>query len=166
MLFSRDATAPGQLREQDTRAAMRPALAKEVRTLANLGWSVRSQSATTAELETREPFNWWLAYAGSLMLLGIGGLIYAVSWMISPRVRLLLHEEDDGSVTRWGDTHSAAGQQLDMADRDAPGSSQAAESRRWRDDRVLLAVSAFAGVTLAYAAIWFFLVLGVLAAVS
>ena len=69
-------------------------LAKEVRELANLGLG-----ATTAELETRQPFNWWLAYAGSLMLFGIGGLIYAASWLVSSHVRLFLHENEDGSVT-------------------------------------------------------------------
>ena len=166
IVLSKDAIAPAYAAERNTRAIMRPALAGEVGALANLGWSIKSQGTTTAELETREPFNWWLAYASSLMLLGIGGLIYAASWLISSRVRLFLHEEADGSVTRWGDTHVAARQQLDMADRDATGSTQATDSRRWKDDRILIALGAFAGVTLVYAVIWFFLVLGVMAAVG
>ena len=165
IVLSKDAIAPAYTAERNTRAIMRPALAKEVGELANLGWSIKSQGTTIAELETREQFNWWLAYASSLMLLGIGGLIYAASWLISSRVRLFLHEEEDGSVTRWGDIHFAAGQQFNMAERDA-SSSQPTESWRWRDDRVFLALSAFAGVTLVYAAIWFFLVLGVMAAVG
>ncbi len=165
-MLSRDAIAPAYAAERTTSAIMRPTLAGEVGALANLGWSIRSQGTATAELETREPFNWWLAYAGSLMLLGIGGFIYAASWLISSRVRLFLHEEDDGSVTRWGDTQYASRQQLDRADRDAIASSRATESQRWRNDRVLLALGAFAGVTMVYAAIWFFLVLGVMAALG
>lgn len=167
MLFSRrDVAAPGYAKERDARATMRPALAKEVHALANLGWSAKTHSATSAELETREPFNWWLAYAGSLMLLGVGGLIYAVSWMISSRVRLFLHEEDDGSVTRWGDTQFASWQQLDVADRDADGSSQTTSSPASKGDRVLLGLTALAGATLVNAAVWFFLVLGIIAAVN
>ena len=166
IVLSKDAIAPAYAAERNTHAIMRPALAGEVGALANLGWSIKSLGTTTAELETREPFNWWLAYASSLMLLGIGGLIYAASWVISSRMRLVLHEEDDGSVTRWGDTQFASRQQFDMSERDASGSSQATESRRLKADRVLLALSAFAGVTLVYAAIWFFLVLGVMAAVG
>lgn len=166
IVLSTEAIAPGRENDQDTRSIMRPALAEEVGALANLGWSIKSQGTTTAELETREPFNWWLAYASSLMLLGIGGLIYVASWLISSRVRVFLHEEDDGSVTRWGDTQFAARQQLDLADQDASGSSPATESRRLKADRELLALSAFAGVTLVYAAVWFFLVLGVMAAVG
>lgn len=166
MMLSKDAIAPPYAAERDTRAVMRPALAGEVGVLANLGWTIRSQGTTTAELETREPFNWWLAYASSLMLLGIGGLIYAASWLITSRVRLFLHEEEDGSVTRWGDTQFASRQRSEIADGIAGGSWQAPGSQRWRGDRVLLALSALAGVTLVYAAVWFFLVLGVMAALG
>ena len=74
-MLSKDAIAPAYAAERNTRSIMRPALAEEVGALATLGWSIKSQGTTTAELETREPFNWWLAYASSLMLLGIGGLI-------------------------------------------------------------------------------------------
>ena len=164
MLFSRDVAAPVYANGRDARAVMRPALAKEVRELANLGWSIKSQSATTAELETRQPFNWWLGYAGSLMLLGVGGLIYAASWLISSQVRLFLHENEDGSVTMGGDTQFLSWQQLDRADPDPGRSSQATNSVRMRADRVLLGVSALVGLMLANAAIWFFLVLGVIAA--
>ena len=165
-MLSRDAIAPAHAAEQDARAIMRPALAKEVGALANLGWHIKSQGATTAELETREPFNWWLAYAGSLMLLGVGGLIYAASWLISSRMRLFLHEEEDGSVTRWGDTHFAAGRLVDTTDRDVRGSSRAPSSPMLRDHRAFVALSALVGVMLIYAAVWFFLVLGVMAAVG
>ena len=141
-------------------------LAREVAALANLGWTIKSQSATTAELETREPFNWWLVYAGSLMLLGVGGLIYAASWLISSRVRLFLHEREDGSVTMSGDTQFASWQRLDMADPDAGGSSQATNTARLTANRVFVGLSASVGVMLVNAAIWFFLVLGLLAAVD
>ena len=164
MLFSRHAAAPGYVNEWEARAIMRPALAMEVRALGNLGWSIKSQSATTAELETREPFNWWLVYAGSLMLLGVGGLIYAGSWLISSRVRLFLHENEDGSVTMRGDTQFLSWQQLDRADPDAGGPSQLTNSPGMRADRMLLGLSALVGVMLANVAIWFFLALGVIAA--
>ena len=163
-MLSKDAIALPYVADRDTRADMRPTLAGEVGVLANLGWSIKSQGVTTAELETREPFNWWLAYASSLMLLGIGGLIYAASWLLTSRVRLFLHEEEDGSVTRWGDTEFASRQQSGLVDGDAGGPTQAPGSQRRRGDRVLLALSVLAGVTLVYAAVWFFLVLGVMAA--
>lgn len=164
MLFSRDAVVPRYADEQAARAIMQPALAKEVRELANLGWSIKSQSATTAELETREPFNWWLAYAGSLMLLGAGGLIYAASWLVFSRVRLFLHDNEEGFVTMAGDTQFLSWQQLDRADTDKGPSSEATNGAGMRADRILLGLSALVGVMLANAAIWFFLVLGVMAA--
>ena len=162
MVLSRDAAGARYANYRDPGVIIRPALAEDVTALANLGWSIKSQSATTAALETREPFNWWLLYAGSLMLLGVGGLIYAASWLISSRVRLFLHENEDGSVTMRGDIRFWSRQQLDRADRDASGSSRP----RLRADRVFLGLSAYAGVMLANAAIWFLLVLGVIAAVG
>ena len=164
MLVSRDAATPTYAGERDARFIMRQALAKEVGALAESGWSIKSQSATTAELETREPFNWWLVYAGSLMLLGLGGLIYAASWLISSRVRLFLHEREDGSVTMSGDTQFASWQRLDLADPDAGGSLQ--NGARLTANQVFVGLSASLGVMLLNAAIWFFLVLGVLAAVD
>ncbi len=164
MLFSRDAIAPSYADYRSARAIMRRALAKEVRELANLGWSIKSQGATIAELETRQPFNWWLAYAGSLMLLGVGGLVYATSWLLSSRVRLFLRESEDAAVTIWGDTDFLSWQQLDGADADAGGPPPPADSTGMRADRILLGLSALVGVMLANVAIWFFLVLGVIAA--
>ncbi len=165
-MLTSDATAPVHTVEHDTRAAMRPALAREVSALASLGWAVRSQRATTAELEAREPFNWWLAYAGSLMLLGIGGLIYVASWLISSRVRLFLHEQEDGSVTRWGDTQFASLQQLDLANQEARGPSQSTGSPALHGRRELLGLTVLVGAVMVNAAIWFFLVLGMMAAVN
>lgn len=164
MIFSRDVAAPPYAEERGARSIMQPTLAKKVRELANLGWSIKSQSATTVELEARQPFNWWLAYAGSLMLLGVGGLIYAASWLLSSRVRLFLHEKEGGSVTMGGDTQFLSRQQLDKADTDEGGSSPATSRPGMRADRILLGLSALVGVMLANAAIWFFLVLGLMAA--
>ena len=39
---------------------MTEALSVRLGELADMGWSVKFESETTAALETRAPFNWWL----------------------------------------------------------------------------------------------------------
>lgn len=101
--------------------AMRPALAAEVHGFVSLGWRVKSQTATTASLETREAFNWWLFYFSLLVLFGIGGLLYVISWLACSRVHLFLHAQDDGTLTMSGDTQFLARQRQELAALRAPG---------------------------------------------
>ena len=82
---------------------MNPALAVEVETLVNLGWSVRTQTETSASLEMRRPFNWWFFLLSLLLFVGIGAVIYVLYWLITSEADLFLRQ-DGGTVVMSGDT--------------------------------------------------------------
>jgi hypothetical protein len=78
-------------------------LSAEVSRLVPHGWHVRSQTETTASLDTRTPFNWlWFALA-ILLFFGFGGLLYVTFWLIVSHAHLFLHVEN-GLVISSGDT--------------------------------------------------------------
>ena len=81
---------------------MDPALATEVAELTSYGWDVKTQTETTAFLETRRPFNWWILALSILLLLGFGALLYLLFWLIFARAQLFLRVEG-GEVKPSGD---------------------------------------------------------------
>ena len=74
---------------------MHQALAAEVDTLVDLGWTLRSGTNTTAALQTRGPFNWFLFALSMLLSLGVGGLIYLTFWLTMDRADVFLRLADD-----------------------------------------------------------------------
>ena len=81
---------------------MTDALATRVGELVDMGWSLKSQSETTAALETRSPINWWLFALSVILLFGLGVLIYLVYWLIISKARIFLYIKD-GVVVASGD---------------------------------------------------------------
>lgn len=74
---------------------MHQALAAEVHTLVDMGWKLRSGTSTTAALQTRGPFNWFLFALSILFFLGVGGLIYLTFWLTMDRADVFLRVADD-----------------------------------------------------------------------
>ena len=74
---------------------MNQALAAEVHTLVDMGWTLRSGTDTTAALQTRGPFNWFLFALSMLFFLGVGGLIYLTFWLTTDRADVFLRVADD-----------------------------------------------------------------------
>jgi hypothetical protein len=83
---------------------MNAALAMETSRLVDWGWDVKSQTDTTAFLETRGPFNWLFFAILILLFPFIGGLLYIAFWLIVSRVDVFLTVNDGGTVAASGDT--------------------------------------------------------------
>ena len=77
-------------------------LASRVGELVNLGWSLKTQTDTTAALETRKPINWWLFALCIILLFGLGALLYLVFWLLTSRAHLFLSVKD-GEIVTSGD---------------------------------------------------------------
>jgi uncharacterized protein with PQ loop repeat len=92
---------------------MRPVLAMEVEILSSMGWRVVSQTETTAALETRGPFSWWIFFFALLFFFLFGGLIYIVWWLIFDRHDLFLRVDNDQVVTS-GDVWLVQRQRADL----------------------------------------------------
>lgn len=88
---------------------MHAALASETGRLVDWGWDVKSNTDTTAFLETRGPFNWLLFAVLVLLFPFIGGLLYIVFWLIASRVHLFLRMDGD-RVVPSGDVWYVEGQ--------------------------------------------------------
>ena len=82
---------------------MDPVLAAEVETLVNLGWSVGTQTDTSAYLKMRRPFHWWIFLVSLLLFLGIGGVMYVLYWLITADADLFVHQVGDNLLIT-GDT--------------------------------------------------------------
>ena len=82
---------------------MDPALAAEIETLVSLGWSVRTQTDTSASLEVRRPFHWWIFLLSLLLFIGVGAVIYVLYWFITSEADLFVHQ-DEGTLVMSGDT--------------------------------------------------------------
>lgn len=74
---------------------MHQALAAEVHTLVDMGWTLKSGTDTTAALQTRGPFNWFLFALCILFFLGVGGLIYLTFWLTMDRADVFIRVADD-----------------------------------------------------------------------
>ena len=92
---------------------MDPALAAEVETLVNLGWSVGAQTDTSAYLEMRRPFQWWIFLLSLLLFAGIGGVIYVLYWLVTSDADLFVHQVGDTLVIS-GDTELLSRQKAEM----------------------------------------------------
>jgi hypothetical protein len=79
---------------------MTSVLAARVRELVDMGWSLKSQTETTAVLEARKPFN-WLLFALLLFFFFVA-LIYLMYWFMVSRATVFLTVED-GKLVASGD---------------------------------------------------------------
>jgi hypothetical protein len=82
---------------------MQTALAKRIDQLVECGWVPRTTTETTASLEGRRPFNWWLFLLVIVFFPLFGGIVYLIFWMATSSMTVFLHEEGD-RVIEAGDT--------------------------------------------------------------
>ncbi len=82
---------------------MNAALATEMDVLSSVGWRVESQTETTASLETRGPFNWWIFLFCLLFFPIIGSAIYILWWLIFDQHHLFVRVENE-QMSSSGDT--------------------------------------------------------------
>jgi len=78
-------------------------LASRVGELVDLGWSLETQTDTSAALETRKPINWWLFALCIILFFGLGALLYLVFWLLTSKAQLFLSVKD-GEIVASGDT--------------------------------------------------------------
>lgn len=123
-------------------------LAARVRELVDMGWDVKSQSETTAVLETRNPFN-WLLFA-LLLLFFFLALIYLAYWFMVSRATVFLSVEN-GKVVESGNLAFIARQEKDRT-RTIAKAQQIKERGFWR----VMWPSVLAWI--AMMAMWFFLI--------
>ena len=123
-------------------------LAARVRELVDMGWDVKSQSETTAVLETRNPFN-WLLFALLLFFFFLA-LIYLAYWFMMSRATVFLSVEN-GKVVESGNVVFIARQEKDRT-RTIAKAQQIKERGFWR----VMWPSVLAWV--AMMAMWFFLI--------
>ncbi len=81
---------------------MTEVLAGRVNDLTSLGWELKSQTETTAALETRRAFNWHFFALMLVLFPGVGGALYAAFWAMTPHVHLFLAEREGEIVTSGG----------------------------------------------------------------
>ncbi len=91
---------------------MTDALSARVGELTDMGWSLKSQTETTAALETRQPFNWLLFALFIILLFGFGALLYIAFWLLVPKAQLFLVEKD-GALAASGDVWMVERQERD-----------------------------------------------------
>jgi hypothetical protein len=123
-------------------------LAARVRELVDMGWNVKSQSETTAVLETRSSFN-WLLFALLLFFFFVA-LIYLAYWSMVSRATVFLSVEN-GKLVASGNLPFIARQEKDR-EKTIEKANQIKERGFWR----VMWPSVLAWV--AMMALWFFLI--------
>ena len=71
--------------------------------LVDMGWNIKSQTESTAILETRRPINWWLFLLFFLFFFFVGALIYLIVWSLTAKANVFLAVKD-GEVVQYGDS--------------------------------------------------------------
>lgn len=81
---------------------MSDALAKRIGELTEMGWTLKSHTDTSASLDTRRPFNWWLFLLFVILLFGFGALLYLMFYLLMPKSQVFLVDKN-GTVSATGD---------------------------------------------------------------
>jgi hypothetical protein len=74
---------------------MHPALAKRVDELVECGWEPHTTTETSAALQGRRPFSWWLFLLVVVFFPLFGGILYLIFWISTSRATVFLHAEGD-----------------------------------------------------------------------
>ena len=82
---------------------METALSQRVHELVECGWEPLTMTETTASLQGRRPFNWWLFLLVWVFFPVFGGVLYLVFYLATSRATVFLHAES-GGVETVGDT--------------------------------------------------------------
>jgi len=81
---------------------MEAVLSQRVKQLVSNGWEPVTTTETTASLEGRRPFAWWLFLIVIFLFPLFGGLLYLVFWLATSKATVFLHVEQ-GNVVVAGD---------------------------------------------------------------
>lgn len=136
---------------------MTAALAKRIGLLTDMGWSVRSQTESTAALETRRPFNWMIFLLLLIFSLGGGALLYTGYWLLTSRAQIFPAVEEEG-IAVHGDTWLVQNQERDIA-----RAIEAAEAIRQRGFWSVMWPSVVGSFV--FVGVWFLLIWGFIALV-
>lgn len=77
---------------------MEAILSQRVDQLVSNGWEPVTTTETTASLEGRRPFAWWLFLIVIFVFPLFGGLLYLVFWLATSKATVFLHVEQDKIV--------------------------------------------------------------------
>ena len=81
---------------------MQAALAKRIDELVECGWEPITTTETSASLQGRRPFNWWLFLMVVVFFPLFGGILYLIFWQATSRATVFLHQDGD-EVHQSGD---------------------------------------------------------------
>ena len=81
---------------------MEALLSQRVAELVSNGWEPVTTTETTASLEGRRPFAWWLFLIVIFLFPLFGGLLYLVFWLATSMATVFLHVEQ-GTIAVAGD---------------------------------------------------------------
>jgi hypothetical protein len=81
---------------------MEAVLSQRVAELVSNGWEPVTTTETTASLEGRRPFAWWLFLIVIFLFPLFGGLLYLVFWLATSKATVFLHVEQ-GKIVVAGD---------------------------------------------------------------
>ena len=109
---------------------MEAALTNDISELVSYGWELKTQTETTASLETRKPFNVWIFLLMFLFLLGFGALLYILYWLVFSKAYVFLRVQE-GKVDYSGDVRLIS-QHRAMADVQRMKAQQIKEKGFWR----------------------------------
>ena len=90
---------------------MEAVLGQRVHELVSNGWEPVTTTETTASLEGRRPFAWWLFLIVIFLFPLFGGLLYLVFWLATSKATVFLHVEEGNIVVagdEWLIRHQAA----------------------------------------------------------
>ena len=77
---------------------MEAKLSQRVGELVAIGWEPIATTETTASLEGRRPFSWWLFLFVIFVFPLFGGLLYLIFWLVTSKATVFLHVEGDELV--------------------------------------------------------------------
>jgi hypothetical protein len=74
---------------------MQAALAKRIDELVECGWEPITTTETSASLQGRRPFSWWLFLLVVVFFPLFGGILYLIFWLATSRATVFLHQDGD-----------------------------------------------------------------------
>lgn len=81
---------------------MQAALAQRIDEFVETGWEPITTTETSASLQGRRPFSWWLFLLVVVFFPLFGGILYLIFWLATSRATVFLHQDGD-TVHHAGD---------------------------------------------------------------
>jgi hypothetical protein len=77
------------------RRVVQTALAQRIDQLVECGWEPVTTTETSASLQGRRPFSWWLFLFVVIFFPFFGGILYLIFWLATSRATVFLHQEGE-----------------------------------------------------------------------